>query len=712
MKTYILSLVLILLLAFTYTGCSSSSDGSTPTSNNATGITGVVTDMEGEILSGVLIYSGNTTTTTNDVGAYTLDIAAAQDISLTAELSNYARNSKLLNVVDKTLTQQDIKLAKVDTIQSFSVANGASISAKGATVDLPVAAYTLDDGSTYNGEVTVKATYNRVTTVNGSEAFPGEFLGETTGGDTKVLLSYGFIDVTLESESGANIKLADNASATLTYPMDPNIEDTPATIPLWYFDTDKGIWIEDGLATFDATTNTYVGSVTHFSTWNLDAAFDGATLVGCIEDANGNPLPLANLFLSSPGWNNSSDHQITNNDVTGEFSLLNAPSNVLISIQAELNGLVSEEQNLTLLPNQTTTMNDCLVVNVDSTELFMALKIRILDNANNPLSNVSVQFLNPDDSSSIGYQNTDANGSVSVSFQKDDVTNVKVSLSSNGLNFEKTYSIDSSKAVQDLGDYVLATTTYNGCVTLESGSSTSAEGNTTLSDGITEVDDGTVVSDDGFTAFGSDSRTLSTQTAYGSLDYFNQSGSFSILVQRDNLEHNLFAHTYVLSDPNDNNSEKVFNLTGKTTFNALASIVNRTDVSQCIELHKISDTSSTAKAYLTTSNSDVHLEVQFTQSSSNWGSDIVAADSELTSATFDLNKNGAYVIKQAVNGYNTNTILNGKMSVEVNGKKYEITIPDPDTIVSFQGEPLQWWTAFRVEVYDGEITVTEVNELW
>lgn len=189
--------------------------GSSSSSNNTSsnGIKGTVTDMSGTPLEGVKLYVGDQTTLSDENGEYSLDVNTGQQ-SLTAELSNYALNNRVVVVAAKEYSTQNIKLANIDTLQSFNTSNGADIKAKEAMISLPSGAYKLEDGSSYSGNVTVRASYNKVTTANGLEAFPGSFLGQASDGETKVLQSYGFIDVTLKSSSGANLNLNDGASAT------------------------------------------------------------------------------------------------------------------------------------------------------------------------------------------------------------------------------------------------------------------------------------------------------------------------------------------------------------------------------------------------------------------------------------------------------------------------------------------------------------------
>ncbi len=720
MKSRLLALFLAFFMVFGYVGCSKDSGGSStpPASSVTTGVTGTVTDMEGNALSGVTVYSEGNTTQTDSDGLYSIKTSASKSISVTAEFDGYARNTKIVSVAQDTLSHQDIRLAKVDTITTFNTAAGSTLKAKEATIELPVGTYTLDDGTTYSGDIIAKATYNRVTTVNGSEAYPGEFVGETTDGDTKVLQSYGFIDVTLQSESGENVNLASGALATLTYPMDSNIKETPATIPLWYFDTQKGIWVEEGVATYDATTNSYVGTVGHFSTWNLDAKFDGAVLKGCVKDATGVPVPQADIYLSTAGW---SKH-ILNNDATGNFELINAPSNMTVSILAKVDNLRSQEQTITLLPNQTTNLSSCLVVDVNASDLFATIQGKLVDGDGYAITGqgVSITSVKADGTTAyLGSPYTDDKGAFSLSVKQSDLGTLTITSWYNNIQFDNKFPLlNTTQKVVNLGTIEYALSTVSACVTLKKGSTTSEQGVTTLPDG-TVLSDGTTITTDGYTTFGTNEREFSINSPYNVNSYNPQEfspngGYFTFTIQRDNLAHDLYAHTFTKTTKTEDTqygkittTTKNYILTGKLSFLANTSTI---DLSKnCIELNKIATLSTTAKASLSSSNSNVHLEVSFSQDDGQWGEVIAGENATAQSLSFDINKNGKYIVKEVVNDYNQNITFDGTVSLTVNGQTYTITLPSNS---SNNTQPSEWWTAFSIESYNGSLSVTKVNKAW
>lgn len=57
---------------------------------------------------------------------------------------------------------------------------------------------------------------------------------------------------------------------------------------MWYFDTNKGVWIKEGSGAKQG--NTYVADVSHFSSWNCDAAYPRVYISGKLTDAGGTPV--------------------------------------------------------------------------------------------------------------------------------------------------------------------------------------------------------------------------------------------------------------------------------------------------------------------------------------------------------------------------------------------------------------------------------------
>jgi uncharacterized protein YfaP (DUF2135 family) len=71
--------------------------------------------------------------------------------------------------------------------------------------------------------------------------------------------------------------------------------DAPATIPMWWFDEDAGVWREEGAATLEG--NVYTADVAHFTTWNWDLPLDDVCMVsGTVRTDTGNTVQGARVI--------------------------------------------------------------------------------------------------------------------------------------------------------------------------------------------------------------------------------------------------------------------------------------------------------------------------------------------------------------------------------------------------------------------------------
>ncbi len=442
MKTKILIAVMVVVGMLGFVGCGGGGGGA------VTGVQGTITDMNNAPLKDVEVYSGTTTTTTDAAGAYTLSIGAG-DKSVSARLANYVLTTKIVTVVANITTEQDMKLVKVSTTVTFAAADGKTVNDAGAEVVFPKDAYKLADGSKYTGQVTVGVTYNRASTAKGAEAFPGNFLGQEVGGDTKVLQSYGFIAVDLRSADGKALDL-DGAKATIKYPWDPTdgVKVDGDTIPLWHFDVDSGTWKEEGQATYDAASGMFIGEVGHFSTWNLDAKSGGGTIKGCVQDASGAVSTKALVYVRTAGWHKT----IVNNDPTGCFELINAPSGTIVSVQAMYDEKMSTEKVSTFTAGATWDLG-ILKLDQASASQLVEVKGRLVD-----VNGVAVgwgifvpipNLTGNDDECFMDHYA--GNGYFDCAFVRGAYTGITVSSGT----FEANYTLETQQSLTDLGNVIV-----------------------------------------------------------------------------------------------------------------------------------------------------------------------------------------------------------------------------------------------------------------
>ncbi|HML59186.1 MAG TPA: hypothetical protein PKA85_12505, partial [Ferruginibacter sp.] len=129
---------------------------------------------------------------------------------------------------------------------------------------------------------------------------------------------------------GEKLQIANGKKSKLTFPLPATMSGSaPASIPLWYFDEDKGLWVEEGAAT--RVGNTYEGEVSHFSYWNCDIPANFVHFNVTVIDANGNPVPMAHVRIRSQS--NPYNTRVGYTDSTGYTSgYIPANSDLVIEV--------------------------------------------------------------------------------------------------------------------------------------------------------------------------------------------------------------------------------------------------------------------------------------------------------------------------------------------------------------------------------------------
>ena len=172
---------------------------------------------------------------------------------------------------------QVILIPVSDGIDDQDVTDGVSdtIEKAGGTVgevDIPPGA--LPGGVE---SVTGTVTYIDPTEPDEMAAFPGgDFLAAPEGGGQPVMLeSLGLMEFDLRDQNGNPITdLAEGQAATVCMKVPEGLPAVAGeTIPLWYYDPDTGLWVEDGLGTVEdrGSDGLWIcGQVSHFTWWNYD----------------------------------------------------------------------------------------------------------------------------------------------------------------------------------------------------------------------------------------------------------------------------------------------------------------------------------------------------------------------------------------------------------------------------------------------------------
>ncbi len=208
---------------------------------------------------------------------------------------------------------------------------GTVTTTSGATLTLPQEGILDENGNVYNGIYEVYLSWIDPTDPNLNETMMGDLSAIDTDGNLMGLSTFGMLQVELESPQGMALNLSGGATAELSFPVPSELRDlAPATIPLWSYDESAGYWIEEGAA--DLVGNNYVGTVTHFSTWNVDSKFDPIDLCGDINIiSRGTEVGLAFFEINLSGESFNSVGGWLCED--GSFTFMNVPSGEVFTLE-------------------------------------------------------------------------------------------------------------------------------------------------------------------------------------------------------------------------------------------------------------------------------------------------------------------------------------------------------------------------------------------
>ncbi len=292
-------LVTLLVCSSLISSCKKDDDGGSnpfPPSGSTlkTSILGTIKDTDGMVVSGAMVKLGTYTTTTDargnfqfinaDVSKDRLVIIASKDGFFDCVRAKRTQSGEA-NYIHLLMEE------KPAAVNVAGVAGGVVNIPGGAKITFPANAFVDAAGNAYTGNVKVYARHISPGDDNFEAIVPGgDLSGINSAGQVQTLFSLGMIEASLTDNAGlVEVKLAPGKMAELKFPIDPSqTAVAQSTIPLWYLNETTGVWKEEGEAI--KTGNTFVGNVSHFSTWNCDYSGERTDIQGKVVDCNNNPV--------------------------------------------------------------------------------------------------------------------------------------------------------------------------------------------------------------------------------------------------------------------------------------------------------------------------------------------------------------------------------------------------------------------------------------
>ena len=328
-------------------------------------------------------YQGETsrkvgTAKTNRNGKYSVQVQVDPGrLTVNANATGFAPQSIIVDVSDGSRRTADLAMIPVQVTQPFQLEDNTAIKVDGQTVvSLSANVLMTETGGTVSGQATA-----RVTVLDASKdpsVMPGDLeQWNADTGEAEPIESFGAMNVEFMGANGNRLNLVRGKQASISIPLalGRRPEDSPKTIPLYYWSDVTGYWVEEGIATLERTADgkwAYTGSVGHFSTWNADVLYESITLKGCVQDRNGKPVKYAEVTASGKDYVGSSS---ATTDFDGRFKIEVRPDSEL-ELSASADGPLYSDARTMRTESADLSLGKCLIVTGDQGLRDFPMKIK------------------------------------------------------------------------------------------------------------------------------------------------------------------------------------------------------------------------------------------------------------------------------------------------------------------------------------------------
>ena len=297
-------------------------------------VIGFIVDENNQPVAEATVKLNNNTFTTDDYGHFFVEDQSMNALGalVSVEKNGYFQGSRRFFPTEGKQSRIKIQLLEKTFNHTFNTSSGGTITLdEGAAVAFSANSIKTESGDAYNGNVNVAIKWMNPSDLETLDQMPGNLQGIDGQVEQVALATYGMVAVELQGDAGEPLNIADGQTATLTMPV-PNsmLSGAPATIPLWSYHEELGLWIEEATATLQG--DQYVGEVTHFSFWNCDIPMDYVDLEMTLVDENNTPL---NNYLVTLTLNTGNNELTSGSGYTNQFGNVSGfvPANQILDME-------------------------------------------------------------------------------------------------------------------------------------------------------------------------------------------------------------------------------------------------------------------------------------------------------------------------------------------------------------------------------------------
>lgn len=293
---------------------------------------GNIVDSTGTAVADATVSADGQQVTTNDQGFFSLSGVESGRTLVDLNATGYANSQVTVDVIAGRASFVEGVMLGFDVQDSFIGSTGGTVSNADGSASVQFGANSLVDesGATHTGNVNVDVAILDASDSGELSAFPGDFSGRDDTGTDGQLASYGALGVEITDDNGNSLDLASGESSDINIPVSGDPNAAPDTIPLFFYDSETGVWMQEGTATkteISAGVWAYVGTVNHYSWWNADVLYEQAFLNGRVVTASGDAV--AGARITSVGQDYNGEGEATS-DASGNFRVPVRPSSQVV----------------------------------------------------------------------------------------------------------------------------------------------------------------------------------------------------------------------------------------------------------------------------------------------------------------------------------------------------------------------------------------------
>ncbi|MCP3166407.1 hypothetical protein [Myxococcus qinghaiensis] len=280
----------------------------------------------GAALVGAITVNGVRQTTGAD-GVFEVYVPTAARYVLDAALNGYVPTS-LIHTDAPDYVEVKLQKAEVYTVnpmQDFAVTDS-----RGTRISIPANSLVNAQGIPARSLVRLQMyTYDLR-----NDQMVGDMSAVDANGQPVSLLSIGAFSAEFRDANGNLYNLARDRTASISLRADPS-NTFSGSVPLWWYDQTRGVWVEEGLGT--VVDGIATGQVSHFTVWNFDVKLAQPACIQLTFDPvyfySPKPAGLgatATITMNLIGWQQSRTGTVTS---PGPHALYNLPTNANVEIR-------------------------------------------------------------------------------------------------------------------------------------------------------------------------------------------------------------------------------------------------------------------------------------------------------------------------------------------------------------------------------------------